>query len=472
MSVSNWFSSGWQKRRSNGRTPATRRSKHSIALTLFVVIVVVMGGSSRADMSSLILLRPMAVLMLGYAMACLTAQDWKANKFIVAMAAAIVLLPMLQLVPLPPGLWGGFAGRDLIREIDGAAGLTDVWRPLSLSPAGTWNALFSLAVPAAVLFAGLSLNRQQRRALILLVLVLILISAVLGLLQILGPNGGPLYIHRITQPDSAVGLLANRNHHATFIAAAFPILAVLASDPEFSQRFYGRPLFAVLISAFLLPMILVIGSRAGMAVAGVAIAISLWLYFVGVKARNGTINRRSLIFMGLVGGLLVAMVVAALALGRAESVQRAIAWDAESDLRLRAWTEIADFACDYWPWGTGFGTFVDVYQVHELRELLIPAYFNQAHNDWLEILLTGGVAATIIATIAIIAWARRVWQLGGFSTAGPNEQLARLGLAIVFLFALASITDYPIRVPSMAAILMIAVLWTLPIPVRQKTETV
>ena len=210
----------------------TAVSPQPVMLMTFVTVLILMAGSSRFDLPSLILIRPLSMLFLVVAIMQLSPDGWRENRFIIVMMAAIILLPTLQLVPLPPRLWHSLAGRDLVQQIDIAAGIIGAWRPLTLSPLGTENALFSLAVPAAVLFAGFGLDRRQRNALLPFVLSLILASALLGLLQILGPHGGPLYFYRVTHADSAVGFLANRNHHATLVAAAFPILGAARSGEQ------------------------------------------------------------------------------------------------------------------------------------------------------------------------------------------------------------------------------------------------
>ena len=43
------------------------------------------------------------------------------------------------------------------------------------------------------------------------------------------------------------------------------------------------------------------------------------------------------------------------------------------------------------PAGSGFGTFVPVYEMHAPRTMLRSYYVNHAHNDWLELWLTGGL---------------------------------------------------------------------------------
>lgn len=441
----------------------TAVSPQPVMLMTFVTVLILMAGSSRFDLPSLILIRPLSMLFLVVAIMQLSPDGWRENRFIIVMMAAIILLPTLQLVPLPPRLWHSLAGRDLVQQIDIAAGIIGAWRPLTLSPLGTENALFSLAVPAAVLFAGFGLDRRQRNALLPFVLSLILASALLGLLQILGPHGGPLYFYRVTHADSAVGFLANRNHHATLVAAAFPILAVLASDPEYRQRIYGRPLIALLVGIVLVPMILIIGSRMGLIVTALSLALSALLYLAGVQGQGAIISRKGGIISGLVLATTVAIVVVTLVVGRAEALQRVVAWSAENDERIRVWTTVTHFTQGYWPWGTGFGSFVEMYKIYEPRAMLDPAYFNQAHNDWIEVLMTGGLAAAILLAVSVGAWCRRAWQLCGSSSVSVrDDQIARLGLVIVLLFAVGSITDYPLRVPSMSAVFVIAVLWTLP----------
>jgi hypothetical protein len=430
-----------------------------VLMMAFMTFVMLVGGSSRADMTSLLVLRPVSMLVAVYAILTLPSRLWKANKFIILFASLIVLLPTLQLVPLPPTLWRHLAGRELVVEIDQAAGMGDVWRPLTLSPRGTWNALFSLAVPIAILFAGLKLSDRQRSALVPFSLVLILASAGLGALQMIGPHGGPLYLYRITHSDSAVGFLANRNHQAAFVACAFPILAVMISHRDFKQRPYSRPFFAVIAATFLIPLVLMIGSRAGLVVSAVAIALAAFLYILSVRERGEKVRRRVALFLAAGCTAIPALVGLAIWLDRAEALRRAIGWESENDFRLRAWGVIAQFLQRYWPWGSGMGSFVDVYKIYEPADLLLPEYINQAHNDWLEIMLTGGVFAAGLLTLAVFAWAWRVWQV---RKPGPHRQLSRLGLAIIMLFALASITDYPLRVPSMAAFFMLAVLWALP----------
>jgi O-antigen ligase len=114
----------------------------------------------------------------------------------------------------------------------------------------------------------------------------------------------------------------------------------------------------------------------------------------------------------------------------------------------------------YFPLGSGFGSFVEVYQIDEPDQLLDMVYVNHAHNDWLETVLTGGLFGALLLAIVVIAWVRRA--ASAFRTP-LNEQrepaFARLGLVIILMMGLASLADYPLRVPSLAFIFVIAAFW-------------
>jgi hypothetical protein len=103
---------------------------------------------------------------------------------------------------------------------------------------------------------------------------------------------------------------------------------------------------------------------------------------------------------------------------------------------------------------------VEVYQIDEPLQLLDQTYVNHAHNDWLEIVMTGGASAILLAGIAIVVWLRFTWALFSLrGRQGRDVTVGKLGALIIFMLAVASIADYPLRVPSLAAMLVIAAIW-------------
>ena len=443
----------------------TWSSKRLLLFFGFAAMVFLMGGSGRADTTSLVVLRPVAITLLAYGICTLPLEIWRTNKLAIGMCIAIILLPASQLIPLPLAMSGQFSGHEIVAGVSSISGLDATLRPMSLVPPGTWNALYSLAIPAAAFFLLISLGLKERRGLIPFLLMWICFGAILGLLQIIGGKGSMLYFYRITHGDSPVGLLANRNHFAVFVACAFPLLAALASDPDYKRHIFGNPYLIGGISAFLIPLILVTGSRMGLAIALVSIGLSFGLYFFALRSQGIKLGRRNSLILCFGVVLVGALALTTMLFGRAIAVRRVLAWSADSDFRFSAWIDIARFADRFWPWGSGYGSFVDVYKANEPLRLLHTNYFNNAHNDWLELVLTGGLPAMAVLLVFVALLLFRGWQLiKPISTEGSTaRRQSMLGIMIIIILALGSITDYPLRAPSMAMTFVIALAWLLPV---------
>jgi O-antigen ligase len=115
-------------------------------------------------------------------------------------------------------------------------------------------------------------------------------------------------------------------------------------------------------------------------------------------------------------------------------------------------------AGDYFPVGSGFGSFEFVYRMYEPHNFLGPAYLNQAHNDAAQIVIEGGLPALLLV-LCFAAWfctrALKVWRLAK----GPSVVLARTASVVVLLVAASSCFDYPLRTPLMAVMVSIMLVW-------------
>src|SRR3546814_13881846 len=60
----------------------------------------------------------------------------------------------------------------------------------------------------------------------------------------------------------------------------------------------------------------------------------------------------------------------------------------------------------YWTAGSGFGSFAGAYKMFEPDNLLQEADFNHAHNDWAEVIITGGLPFALILAAAILWFVR------------------------------------------------------------------
>lgn len=415
------------------------------------------GGGARADIASLVILRPVAAVICALSILTLRWHHWQGRRGILWMAAAITTFVAIQLIPLPPGVWQGLPGREILREVSDLAELGGVARPFSMAPATTWNALFSLLIPLAVLLSGVQLNQRDLRRATPVMAGLIVFSALLGMLQVVAGNGSPLYLYRITNEGTPVGLLANRNHQAFLLATVYPLLAYLAGTPAQDDRSAKIRLYACIFTALAItPVLLATGSRAGLLLGVLALASSAWIYrpppVRKVVRRSGSQLRwqiPAVIFA-------VFLVASITVISGGTGLDRLLNMDAGQEGRLRSWPVIIDLGMRYFPWGSGVGTFVEVYRLAEPDVLLSPRYLNHAHNEVLEIWVTAGVPGIVLLLASLVLIITYITRLAARKKAG---RLNKVGAIVVLLLLAGGLADYPLRTPALLAYFILAILW-------------
>ncbi len=431
----------------------------------FVVACFLLGGSYRGETSSMLFLRPLAAAAL--TIAIIRGRPWPPGYRVpIGFAMAAGALVALQLVPLPPAIWTALPGREPLLEVAKATDVPLGWRPLSMQPVRTWNSLFALLVPTAVLLLGIAAGNRATRRLLPVLIILGGVSALLGLLQVISSNTSPLYLYSGTGDGYANGLFANRNHHAAVIACLFPMMAVMARMPQLNPgRLAAIRWILAAMALFLMPLMLLTGSRAGLLLAGIGMASGAWLY-MGHSELMRPSNRKQkwvrLLPLLIGGGALVLVVALSILMSRAASIDRLFGTGMDGGRRLVVYPTVWKMVQTYSPLGAGFGTFAEIFQINEPDSILGPTYLNQAHNDWLQILIEGGIPAALLALGALFALFRLSRQvLARPVQDGVPALLGRAGLVILVILGLASIVDYPVRVPSVAALAVVALLWML-----------
>lgn len=434
----------------------------------FLLLVFLSGGGSRSDIASLPLLRGGAVIFACWAITGMRQAEWRRIRVPLALLLALTLWIGIQLVPLPPSLWQGLSEREVIVEIDRLLGQPDIWRPISLTPSDTWNSLLAMTVPIAALLLLARVEVEDYSKLLTIVVAIAFTSALLGFVQLLSGAGSTAYIYRITNSGMMVGLFANRNHHAFFQAFAMLMAATLLRD-ELMRKRQNQSVQIVLSMGFVLftAMTMLIGSRAGFALGFVAFVASYFMLLPAWRGRpqgrfaepmavSGSRTSALLAYVPLVlvGGLLVT--VGRLS-DRTTSLSR-LDYPIAEDLRALAWPTVESMIKSFWAVGSGFGSFPDTYKMFEPDSLLQPNYFNHAHNDWAELVVTGGLPLALIA-LAALTWIGRAAAARGFRNLVKGHRGDyRLALLVVILsLAAASFVDYPLRVPSLQVIALMAV---------------
>lgn len=434
-----------------------RRLKPHFAFLLiatFLAILWISGGASRADVLGQVVVRGAAWAILIVFILFARPPQLRHLAPVTFFVLASAVLVGLQLVPLPPSVWTALPGRDLLEQAAIINGEEQPWRPLSVSPGWTVNALSSLIVPIVILLLTAALNRTEHWRVATLLLCLVIASSILGLLQFSGARFDHPLINDVRGSVSAS--FANRNHFALF-AAIGCVLAPAWALREGHQARWRTPTAIALLILFAL-IILATGSRTGMLLGIVGITIGL--LNVRSKIVTGLRQLPTSISVALIAAtvtLLVIAIVLSVTMGRAISIDRALSLELVEDLRRQALPTVVAMTKLYFPFGSGVGTFDPVYRIHEPDALLSAAYFNRAHNDLLEVVLDAGLPGLLLLSTAILWW---LWKsVTAWRSAGTDQLLQRLGSGILLLVLLASITDYPARTPMIMAVVVIAAVW-------------
>lgn len=377
-----------------------------------------------------------------------------------AMAAVGLCIALAQAIPLfgAPG-WQAISERIVAAggaPLDGVA-----WTgSSSVDPAASLAALPAL-LPALAMFllVGL-LDAEQRLRFVGWMIVLGLIPLAIGIVQVAQGSDSLLRFFEFNHKTEAVGFFANRNHLAAQLYVTLVVGAawfvtrgegILAQRTPVQQKMVWLAWGAGFVLLFLAGIALA-RSRAGIllavfaAGAFVAMAPTLMAILRGSGGRSRAMR-----------GLAFAMAAATLLLvGQLGSDRFLHRFDdgVLDQIRLRLNVRTIDLVAGALPFGTGLGTFPEVYAVQDNPEDLRADYVNRAHDDWLELPLEAGIAG--IALIALfLGWlglrAFRLWVRPAPGETPVLLILPRCASIAVVLLLIHSVVDYPLRTATMLA---------------------
>ncbi len=433
----------------------------AIFLVMLLIVCVLGGGASRLDALSQTPVWIASIMCGAVALLSITRDEIHGVRTPLLFVIVAAVLVILQLVPLPPALWSALPGRALYVQATNLAGVALPWRPISLTPDLTLASLLSLLPPAALILAYARLNQQRRRLLPFVVLGIVMFSALLGLAQLGGGATSPFRFYAVTNEGMAVGIFANRNHQALLLVMGLPLLAACVRLMPDARLATMRDWLAVAAAIFLVPLILLTGSRSGIVLGVLALIFAALLARTRLEASFVPRRYQASPWMRYlpIAGIVVAILLSVL-LSRAVSIDRLLATDAVDEERLRLLGPLWEMAKHFMPFGTGFGSFESTYPSYEPFELLSPNYMNQAHNDLIQLAIEGGLPGLALFTCFLVWLVRRAilhWRPKKAMT--RDRLLGRLGVVLGILILVASLPDYPLRTPLVAILLTMAALW-------------
>ena len=416
-----------------------------VASLALLAISVAFGGASRdhALRLALVELAALPLLVLGAGRLVRTGL-WQEHRFALGILAAVVAIPLVQLIPLPPAVWTGLPGRDQLVLAYQLTGLQQGWIPLSLAPDATWRSALALIPAASVFVATLTLSPLQRTRLVHFCIGAAVLSILLGAAQLVS-GGERLYPWATTSAGTVTGFFANRNHLASYLLITLPFAITFGAAV---MRRRDREITPLWLGALFVGLIVVglaaIRSRAGITLFAPVMVVSLLAAWIA--AGRGQPRPWLLLLVGATGAALTAVAVLALPATLAR-------FDTEGapEVRLERWPLIAEAAETYLPLGSGIGSFNAVYRSVEPLNELDSTFFNQAHNDYLETWLeTGWLGAGVI--LAFFIWfTRRSW-LAWTAPSSRERDLQRAASIGAGVLVLHSFADYPLRTVTLSVL--------------------
>jgi O-antigen ligase len=415
----------------------------AIASVVLLAFSFAFGGASRVHALRLALVELAALPLLVLACSRLLHEGrWREHRLALGLAAAIVAIPLLQLIPLPPAIWTGLPGREQMVLALQLAGLEPGWSPLSLAPDRTWQSALALTPVLAILAAVLVQDQVQRGRLVRFCVAAAVAGILLGAAQ-LASGGEKLYPWATTAAGSVTGFFANRNHLASFVLVALPFPIIWGAAALRRRDRNSLPLWlGALFAGLAIVALAAIRSRAGIILFTPVMGASLLAAWIG--AGRGRPRPALLVIIGAMGVALTAVAVLALPpiLDRFDT-------EGAPEARFERWPLVAETAQSYLPLGTGIGSFDAVYRSVEPLDELDGTFFNQAHNEYLETWLETGWLGIAVILVFMGWYVRRSWSAwkGPPSRERDLQRGASIGVAVLVLH---SIGDYPLRTAALA----------------------
>src|SRR5687767_9487442 len=127
------------------------RSLRFGVMPLFLILCLVLGGSSRGHWANMAL-QLLAIAIIAWAALTRRPAQWSRSGTMLAVLVGLTLvLIAIQLVPLPPAIWTALPGGGFIANGYALLGQPLPWLPVSLAPYQTMASALWLLPPIAVL---------------------------------------------------------------------------------------------------------------------------------------------------------------------------------------------------------------------------------------------------------------------------------------------------------------------------------
>ncbi len=337
------------------------------------------------------------------------------------------------------------------------------WYAISADPFGTLR--FALKMTALILTGALLLShltsRKRLRGLILTIILVALASAVFGMLRQTAQRDADGFLLPYLPLGAGYGQFINTNHFAYLMELSFglPLSLLLARNRDREKWL----LFAGLATPLLLALVLA-NSRGGLL--GLCGQLLFIILFANQSRRDANDDaptraisfariRQAGWFRPVIGAFLIVILLIGITwvggdplMNKLEAVAGEVSavGDAsrEGTRRIDMWNATWQMVAENPLFGTGFGGYaMAITKYHAASGKLIP---QQAHNEYMEVLASGGVLGAGLWLWFLMIFIRRASQ-SLLMTRSPRQRAVCIGaLAGIVAIAVHSFVDFGLHI--------------------------
>lgn len=416
------------------------------AIPAFLLLCLLLGGASAAGIWANMVLQLLAIPFILWAVIVRRGTPMPApGRRLIVGLVLLFLLFGAHLVPLPPGIWTSLPGREPIVEGYRLLGQPLPWLPISLVPYATLSSALWLLPAVAVLLGIVRVGAFKSAWLAWVIALVATASVMIGALQVVGGHQSTWYFYSITNRGSTTGFFANSNHMATLLVCAIPFLAALylgsMGRGKSSRRASG--MFVILAGAL---AVLLVGIVINGSLAGVGLSIpAAFASFLMIWSRKRKLPR------WIWGGVALLLAGATVLVYNVPFSNNNLTGEGKSasDSRFYSFSLSSEAAADYFPVGSGIGTFVRIFPMYEDPGTVDRYYMNHVHGDYIEVALETGAAGVLLIALFLLWWGSRavaIWR------AEQPDYYARAATIASAAILVHSIVDYPLRTAAISAL--------------------
>lgn len=422
-------------------------------LAAFLVLCLILGGTSQ-DIAAMKL--PLYLSSLIMIAATLTSKQRAplSNLFgiVESFGAALLILYFAYLIPLPPSIWTELDGREMVATGFNSIGADLPWLPLSLSPEKTFRSTFDfLPLVAILLIFRLQASSREKKNTILMLIFVAVLSVLLGIFQFLGIES--LYLYKITNEGLPVGFFSNANHQSCFLAMALPFAILLGFKP---RRLVSRrhdvtstaKILGVFASILIIIGILLTNSLAGYIFLLITVLPAL---LIGIQQRG-----MSKYILAIAGVLIAALILDFTIFGSHITEFASEFSDSNAISRAEMFSVTTEAQKHFGLFGSGPGSFIEVYYGQENRDTMRRIFVNEAHNDYLQSWLELGIFGAILIAGFLLWYIISIGKL--VFSSESKKALKTLVILSIACPIIHSVVDYSLRTMAISSVFWLMLL--------------